>query len=253
MEGASAHGIRSERAARGSVALDRAGSGSPQRSCRDERPAVVVIVEGPAPLREGLRTNALDAPRRGRIGEAPTARRDPLIELDAAVVLMDLRMRWGRHPGDGRIRETWTGSVMVLNTFDDDGMCSALESRRGGYLPQGLASEKWSGRSCGTRGESFCRARDGKVSRRSHRLMGPRTGPDALVITLSPREREILRVATGASTGIAPLVLAEGTVRTRHEILTSRVRGSHEAAAMRSPELGLTERDLLLFDVIADC
>ena len=119
-------------------------------------------------------------------------------QLQPAVVLMDLRMpKADGIQATARIRERWPEiPVLVLTTFDDDAnLFGALRAGAAGYLLKDVSSETLvSAIQAATRGESFLQSTvTGRVVAAFARLMesgGPKA--EALVLPLSPREREIL-------------------------------------------------------------
>jgi DNA-binding NarL/FixJ family response regulator len=212
----------------------------------------VVIADDQALFREGLRTLLSTRPEVEVVGEAANG-------LDAltmvaqhapAVVLMDLQMP----VMDGiqatiRMRERFPDiPVLVLTTFDDDAsLFGALRAGAAGYLLKDVSSDTLVGAlQAAVRGESFLQSTvTGRVVAAFARLMeegGVRA--EALVLPLSPREREILALlGTGASNKeIADRVcLAEGTVKNHvTNILTKLDVRDRTQAALRARQLGLT-------------
>lgn len=211
----------------------------------------VVIADDQALFREGLRTllgTRADVEVVGEAGDGQAA--IALVErLQPAVVLMDLRM-----PGmDGiqataHLRARWPEiPVLVLTTFDDDAsLFGALRAGAAGYLLKDVSSDTLvAAIQAAARGESFLQSTvTGRVVSAFARLMeagGPRA--DALVLPLSPRERQILALLGEAASNkeIADrLCLAEGTVKNHvTNILTKLDVRDRTQAAIRARQLGL--------------
>ena len=211
----------------------------------------IVIVDDQALFREGLRTLLSIRPDMDVVGEA--ANGDDAVALVEAlrptVVLMDLRMpRVDGIQATARIRERWPEiPVLVLTTFDDDtNLFGALKAGAAGYLLKDVSSETLiSAIQAATRGEAFLQSTvTGRVVAEFARLMesgGPRA--EALVLPLSPREREIVSLlGSGASNKeIADrLNLAEGTVKNHVTgILTKLDVRDRTQAAIRARQLGI--------------
>jgi DNA-binding NarL/FixJ family response regulator len=211
----------------------------------------VLIADDQALFREGLRTLLSTRPEIAVVGEAANgADALTLIErLTPDVVLMDLRMP----VMDGivattHVRDRWPSiPVLVLTTFDDDAsLFGALRAGAAGYLLKDVSSETLvAAVTAAARGEAFLQSTvTGRVVAAFARLMesgGPRA--EALVMPLSPREREILALlGTGASNKeIADrLCLAEGTVKNHvTNILTKLDVRDRTQAALRARQLGL--------------
>jgi DNA-binding NarL/FixJ family response regulator len=211
----------------------------------------VLIADDQALFREGLRTLLSTRPDIEVVGEAANGA-EALAEterLQPGVVLMDLRMP----VMDGivattAIRDRWPSiPVLVLTTFDDDAsLFGALRAGAAGYLLKDVSSETLvAAVTAAARGEAFLQSTvTGRVVAAFARLMesgGPRA--EALVMPLSPREREILALlGTGASNKeIADrLCLAEGTVKNHvTNILTKLDVRDRTQAALRARQLGL--------------
>ena len=212
----------------------------------------VIIADDQALFREGLRTLLSTRSEVEVVGEAANGE-EVLAMVDRMqpdVVLMDLRMP----VMDGivattRLRDRWPSiPVLVLTTFDDDAsLFGALRAGAAGYLLKDVSSETlMSAVTAAARGEAFLQSTvTGRVVAAFARLMesgGPRA--EALVLPLSPREREILSLlGTGASNKeIADrLCLAEGTVKNHvTNILTKLDVRDRTQAALRARQLGLT-------------
>lgn len=211
----------------------------------------VLIADDQALFREGLRTLLSTRPEVDVVGEAANGLEALAMtaKLQPAVVLMDLQM-----PGMNgiqatiRLRERHPDiPVLVLTTFDDDAnLFGALRAGAAGYLLKDVSSETLvAALQAATRGESFLQSTvTGRVVAAFARLMeegGVRA--DALVLPLSPREREILaQLGTGASNKeIADrLNLAEGTVKNHVTNILSKLDvRDRTQAALRARQLGL--------------
>lgn len=211
----------------------------------------IVIADDQALFREGLRTLLSIRPDMDVVGEAANGEEAvALVEaLRPNVVLMDLRMpKVDGVQATARIRERWPEiPVLVLTTFDDDAnLFGALKAGAAGYLLKDVSSETLiSAIQAAARGESFLQSTvTGRVVAAFARLMesgGPRA--EALVLPLSPREREIVSLlGSGASNKeIADrLNLAEGTVKNHvTSILTKLDVRDRTQAAIRARQLGI--------------
>ena len=211
----------------------------------------IVIADDQALFREGLRTLLSIRPDMDVVGEAANGEEAvALVEaLRPDVVLMDLRMpKVDGVQATARIRERWPEvPVLVLTTFDDDAnLFGALKAGAAGYLLKDVSSETLiSAIQAAARGESFLQSTvTGRVVAAFARLMesgGPRA--EALVLPLSPREREIVALlGSGASNKeIADrLNLAEGTVKNHvTSILTKLDVRDRTQAAIRARQLGI--------------
>jgi len=211
----------------------------------------IVIADDQALFREGLRTLLSTRPDMEVVGEAANGE-EAIALLESVrpdVVLMDLRMPVvDGIQATAHIRERWPEiPVLVLTTFDDDAnLFGALRAGAAGYLLKDVSSETLvSAIHAATRGESFLQSTvTGRVVAAFARLMesgGPKA--DALVMPLSPREREIVaQLGSGASNKeIADrLHLAEGTVKNHvTNILTKLDVRDRTQAAIRAHQLGL--------------
>jgi DNA-binding NarL/FixJ family response regulator len=215
-------------------------------------PIRVLLADDQALFREGLRTLLSAHPAVTVIAEASNGEEAiALMERSTPdVVLMDLRMP----VLDGiqatvRMRDRWPAiPVLVLTTFDDDAsLFGALRAGAAGYLLKDVSSETLlSAVTAAARGEAFLQSTvTGRVVAAFARLMesgGPKA--EALVLPLSPREREIVSLlGTGASNKeIADrLYLAEGTIKNHvTNILTKLDVRDRTQAALRARQLGLT-------------
>lgn len=212
----------------------------------------VLIADDQALFREGLRTLLSTRPEVDVVGEA--ANGEQALQLADTVrpdvVLMDLRMPvMDGIQATARIREKHPDvPVLVLTTFDDDAnLFGALRAGAAGYLLKDVSSDTlMSAIGAAARGEAFLQSTvTGRVVAAFARLMetgGPRA--EALVMPLSPRERQIVALlGTGASNKeIADrLCLAEGTVKNHvTNILTKLDVRDRTQAALRARQLGLT-------------
>ena len=211
----------------------------------------VLIADDQALFREGLRTLLSTRPEVEVVAEAANGLEALAMaaQLQPAVVLMDLQMpEMDGVQATARMRDRHPDiPVLVLTTFDDDAnLFGALRAGAAGYLLKDVSSETLvAALQAATRGESFLQSTvTGRVVAAFARLMeegGVRA--DALVLPLSPREREILaQLGTGASNKeIADrLNLAEGTVKNHVTNILSKleVSGRGEAAAV-AHRLGL--------------
>lgn len=215
-------------------------------------PIRVAIVDDQALFREGLRIllstrGEVEVVGEGATGEDAVALAD---RLQPDVVLMDLRMP----VMDGicatlAIRDRCPQiAVLVLTTFDDDAsLFGALRAGAAGYLLKDVSSDTLiSAITAAARGEAYLQsAVTGRVVAALARMMesaGERA--EALVLPLSPRERQILTLlGTGASNKeIADrLCLAEGTVKNHvTNVLTKLDVRDRTQAAIRARQLGLT-------------
>ncbi len=211
----------------------------------------VVIADDQALFREGLRTLLSTRPDIDVVGEAGDGEEAiALVErLQPSAVLMDLRMpRLDGIQATARIRERWPSiPVLVLTTFDDDSnLFGALRAGAAGYLLKDVSSETLvAAIHAAARGESFLQSTvTGRVVAAFAKLMeggGPKA--EALVLPLSPREREILMLLGTAFSNkeIADkLNLAEGTVKNHvTNILTKLDVRDRTQAAVRARQLGL--------------
>lgn len=211
----------------------------------------VVIADDQALFREGLRTlldfrDDIDVVGEAGDGEAALAL---VAELRPAVVLMDLRMpRLDGIQATAQLRAARPEiPVLVLTTFDDDpSLFGALRAGAAGYLLKDVSSETLvAAIHAAARGEAFLQSTvTGRVVSAFARLMNPGgPGAEALVLPLSPRERQILALLGEAASNkeIADrLCLAEGTVKNHvTNILTKLDVRDRTQAALRARRLGL--------------
>ncbi len=210
----------------------------------------VLLVDDQSLFREGLRTLLSTRADLEVVGEAGDGAQALSVAADARpdVVLMDLQM-----PVMDGVRATAAlrdrlpdVRVLVLTTFDDEtNVIGALRAGAAGYLLKDASVETLVGAiHAAARGESFLQSTvTGTVVDALTRLMSAGPAASALVMPLSSREREILRlVSTGASNKeIADrLCLAEGTVKNHvTNILVKLDVRDRTQAALRARELGL--------------
>lgn len=211
----------------------------------------VILADDQALFREGLRTLLSTRPEVDVIAEAANGQEAVTLvgKLQPDVVLMDLQMPvMDGIRATAHIRQHWPSiPVLALTTFDDDAnLFGALRAGAAGYLLKDVSSETLlAAITAAARGEAFLQSTvTGRVVAAFARLMesgGPRA--EALVLPLSPREREILSLlGTGASNKeIADrLCLAEGTVKNHvTNILTKLDVRDRTQAALRARQLGL--------------
>ena len=211
----------------------------------------VLIADDQALFREGLRTLLSTRVEVDVVGEAANGR-EALEQIERSsphVVLMDLRMPlMDGIQATAQIRQRWPEiPVLVLTTFDDDAsLFGALRAGAAGYLLKDVSSETlFSAISAAARGEAFLQSTvTGRVVAAFAKMLEP-GGPraEALVLPLSPREREILALlGRGASNKeIADrLCLAEGTVKNHiTNVLTKLDVRDRTQAALRARQLGI--------------
>ena len=211
----------------------------------------VLIADDQALFREGLRTLLSTRPEVEVVAEAANGLEALAMaaQLQPAVVLMDLQMpEMDGIQATARMRDRFPDiPVLVLTTFDDDAnLFGALRAGAAGYLLKDVSSETLvAALQAATRGESFLQSTvTGRVVAAFARLLeGGGVRADALVLPLSPREREILALlGTGASNKeIADrLNLAEGTVKNHVTNILSKLDvRDRTQAALRARQLGL--------------
>lgn len=210
----------------------------------------VLLVDDQSLFREGLRTLLSTRADLEVVGEAGDGAQALSIAAGVRpdVVLMDLQMPvMDGVRATAALRERFPDiRVLVLTTFDDEtNVIGALRAGAAGYLLKDASVETLVGAiHAAARGESFLQSTvTGTVVDALTRLMSAGPAASALVMPLSPREREILRlVSTGASNKeIADrLCLAEGTVKNHvTNILVKLDVRDRTQAALRARELGL--------------
>lgn len=214
-------------------------------------PVRVVLADDQALFREGLRTLLSTRTDIEVVGEAGDGARalERVAETNPAVVLMDLQMPvMDGVQATARIRDRFPEvRVLVLTTFDDEGnVFGALRAGAAGYLLKDVSLDTLvSAIHAAARGECFLQSTvTGTVVDAVTRMMTAGPTASALVLPLSPREREILGlVSAGASNKeIADrLCLAEGTVKNHvTNILVKLDVRDRTQAALRARSLGLT-------------
>jgi DNA-binding NarL/FixJ family response regulator len=214
-------------------------------------PIRVLLVDDQALFREGLRTLLSTRAEVEVVGEAANGDEAlALVErLQPDVVLMDLQMPvMDGIQATARIRDRGPSiPVLALTTFEDDAnLFGALRAGAAGYLLKDVSSETlMSALTAAARGEAFLQSTvTGRVVAAFARMMEVGGRPaEALVMPLSPREREIVTLlGSGASNKeIADrLCLAEGTVKNHvTSILTKLDVRDRTQAAIRARQLGL--------------
>ncbi|MFJ7213999.1 response regulator [Amycolatopsis sp. NPDC098790] len=211
-------------------------------------PVRVLLVDDQALFREALATllathDGIDVVGEAGNGEEALGR---VAALEPDVVLMDLRMPVldgvgatrrlrGEHP-DVR--------VIALTTFDDDeDVFAALRAGAVGYLLKDVSSARLiEAVLAAARGESVLQPSvAAKVVARFAEL--PEPTPQPLVVPLSERELEVLRLlADGRSNReiAAKVFLAEGTVKNHVTNLLGKLGARDRTqAALRARDLGL--------------
>jgi DNA-binding NarL/FixJ family response regulator len=214
-------------------------------------PVRLLIVDDQALFREGLRVLLSTRPEVQVVGEAANGEEAiaQVEQLRPAVVLMDLQMPvMDGIQATARLRERRPEiAILALTTFDDDAsLFGALRAGASGYLLKDVASDTLvDAIQAAARGESFLQSSvTGRVLGAVARLMDSGASrADALVLALSPREREILTLVGGGASNkeIADrLCLAEGTVKNHvTSILTKLDVRDRTQAAIRARRLGL--------------
>jgi len=213
-------------------------------------PVRVVLVDDQSLFREGLRTLLSTRADIDVVGEAVDGAQAVVMvgQTQPAVVLMDLQMPvMDGVQATAKLRERYPEvRVLVLTTFDDEGnVFGALRAGAAGYLLKDVSLDTLvSAIHAAARGECFLQSTvTGTVVDAVTRMMTAGPTATALVLPLSPREREILGlVSTGASNKeIADrLCLAEGTVKNHvTNILVKLDVRDRTQAALRARSLGL--------------
>ena len=212
----------------------------------------VLLVDDQTLFREGLRTLLSTRPEVTVVGEATNGQEAvALVEsLTPDVILMDLQMPvMDGVQATAHLRQRHPDiPVLVLTTFDDDAsLFGALRAGAAGYLLKDVSSETLiAAITAAARGEAYLHSTvTGRVIAAFTRLIDAgATKAEALVLPLSPREREIVALlGTGASNKeIADRVcLAEGTVKNHvTNILTKLDVRDRTQAALRARQLGIT-------------
>jgi DNA-binding NarL/FixJ family response regulator len=211
-------------------------------------PVRVLLVDDQALFREALGTllathDGIDVAGEAGNGEE-ALRKAASVRPD--VVLMDLRMPvLDGVAATRRLRlEHPSVQVIALTTFDDDeDVFAALRAGAVGYLLKDVSSARLiEAVLAAARGESVLQPSvAAKVVARFAQL--PEPAPQALVVPLSEREREVLRqLADGRSNReiAAKLFLAEGTVKNHVTNLLGKLGARDRTqAALRARDLGL--------------
>ena len=216
-----------------------------------EGPVRLLLVDDQALFREALTTLLGARPEVTVVGEAGDGAQalQRAAELRPDVVLMDLHMP----VLDGiattrRLRAEQPGvQVLALTTFDDDeDVFAALRAGALGYLLKDVSSERLvEAVLSAARGESMLQPSvAAKVVARFAQLDDvPRPRPQPLVVPLSDRELDVLRLlADGRSNReiATALFLAEGTVKNHvTNVLGKLGARDRTQAALRARELGL--------------
>ncbi|MEV6645811.1 response regulator transcription factor [Amycolatopsis sp. NPDC051371] len=211
-------------------------------------PVRVLLVDDQALFREALATllathDGIDVVGEAGNGEEALSR---VASVKPDVVLMDLRMPVLDGVGaTGRLRLAHPDvQVIALTTFDDDeDVFAALRAGAVGYLLKDVSSARLiEAVLAAARGESVLQPSvAAKVVARFAQL--PEERPQPLVVPLSEREREVLRLlADGRSNReiAASLFLAEGTVKNHVTNLLGKLGARDRTqAALRARDLGL--------------
>jgi DNA-binding NarL/FixJ family response regulator len=215
-------------------------------------PVRVLIVDDQALFREALATLLEVRPEICVVGEAANGAEalDRVAALRPDVVLMDLHMPVLDGIGaTRRVRvEHPDVQVLALTTFDDDeDVFAALRAGAVGYLLKDVSSDRLvEALLAARRGESvlqpsvaakvvarFARMTDGEAAPR----------PQPLVVPLSERELEVLRLLAEGSSNreiASALFLAEGTVKNHvTNVLGKLGARDRTQAALRGKALGL--------------
>jgi len=211
-------------------------------------PVRVLLVDDQALFREALATllathDGIDVVGEAGNGEEALSR---VAAVAPDVVLMDLRMPvLDGVAATRRLRlEHPSVQVIALTTFDDDeDVFAALRAGAVGYLLKDVSSARLiEGVLAAARGESVLQPSvAAKVVARFAQLSEP--VPRPLVVPLSEREREVLRLlADGRSNReiAAKLFLAEGTVKNHVTNLLGKLGARDRTqAALLARDLGL--------------
>ena len=217
-------------------------------------PVRVLLVDDQALFREALATLLSANEDIEVVGEAGDGRQalDRAAELAPDVVLMDLRMPvLDGVAATRRLRVEQPGvQVIALTTFDDDeDVFAALRAGALGYLLKDVSSARLvEAVLAAARGESVLQPSVAakvvaRVARQLREDAPPRPLPQPLVVPLSDRERDVLRLlADGRSNRemAARLFLAEGTVKNHvTNVLAKLGVRDRTQAALRARELDL--------------
>ncbi|RSD07956.1 response regulator [Amycolatopsis eburnea] len=214
-------------------------------------PVRVLLVDDQALFREALATLLATHDGIDVVGEAGNG--DEALSQAAAltpdVVLMDLRMPVLDGVGaTRRLRLAQPGvRVIALTTFDDDeDVFAALRAGAVGYLLKDVSSARLvEAVLAAARGESVLQPSVAAkvVARFAELPAAPEPRPQPLVVPLSERELEVLRLlADGRSNReiATALFLAEGTVKNHVTNLLGKLGARDRTqAALRARDLGL--------------
>ncbi|UOX91330.1 response regulator transcription factor [Amycolatopsis sp. FBCC-B4732] len=214
-------------------------------------PVRVLLVDDQALFREALGTllathDGIDVVGEAGNGEEALSR---AAALTPDVVLMDLRMPVLDGVGATRRLRLAHPAVQViaLTTFDDDeDVFAALRAGAVGYLLKDVSSARLiEAVLAAARGESVLQPSvAAKVVARFAQLAdAPEPGPQPLVVPLSDRELEVLRLLAGGRSNreiATTLFLAEGTVKNHVTNLLGKLGARDRTqAALRARDLGL--------------
>jgi len=215
-------------------------------------PVRVLLVDDQALFREALATLLATRDEVEVVGEAGNGAEalDRAAELAPEVVLMDLRMPvLDGVAATRRLRvERPTSQVIALTTFDDDeDVFAALRAGAVGYLLKDVSSARLvEAVLAAARGEAVLQPSvAAKVVARFAQLPEtmPAPRPQPLVVPLSERELEVLRLLSDGRSNreIAETVfLAEGTVKNHvTNVLAKLGARDRTQAALRARALGL--------------
>ncbi|WIY00106.1 response regulator transcription factor [Amycolatopsis mongoliensis] len=214
-------------------------------------PVRVLLVDDQALFREALATLLATHDGIDVVGEAGNGEEalSGVASVRPDVVLMDLRMPVLDGVAATRLLRLEHPSVQViaLTTFDDDeDVFAALRAGAVGYLLKDVSSARLiEAVLAAARGESVLQPSvAAKVVARFAQLPdAPEPRPQPLVVPLSEREREVLRLlADGRSNReiAAKLFLAEGTVKNHVTNLLGKLGARDRTrAALRARDLGL--------------
>ena len=216
-----------------------------------EQPVRVLLVDDQALFREALATLLGARPEVQVVGEAgdgfEALQRSEALRPD--VVLMDLHMPvLDGIAATRRLRVEQPGvRVLALTTFDDDeDVFEALRAGALGYLLKDVSSDRLvEALLAAARGESVLQPSVATkvVARLAQLDAAPRSRPQPLVVPLSDRELDVLRLlADGRSNReiAADLFLAEGTVKNHvTNVLAKLGARDRTQAALRARALDL--------------
>jgi DNA-binding NarL/FixJ family response regulator len=214
-------------------------------------PVRVLLADDQALFREALATLLGARPEVQVVGEAGNGAEalDRAAALGPDVVLMDLHMPvLDGVAATRRLRAEQPGvRVLALTTFDDDeDVFAALRAGAVGYLLKDVSSERLvEALVAARRGESVLQPSvAAKVVARFARLSeDPRPRPQPLVVPLSDRELDVVRLLAGGRSNreiAQELYLAEGTVKNHvTNVLAKLGARDRTQAALRARALDL--------------